>query len=115
MTADAYIKHQSYKQCNLSTDPLADILNSIDKNPGANNDKQVLNSVVEEEQSIGQIVNNPNQQVAEKIEHSIKGTGIYKKEGTDELKGNIPTIHEGEISRTRSGHIIRKPDRLTYI
>ena len=115
MTADAYIKHQSYKQCNISTDPLADILNNIDKNQGAYNNKQVLNSVVEEEQSIGQIVNNPNQQVAENIEHSIKRTGINKKEGTDELRGNILTIHEGEITKTRSQHVIRKLDRLTYI
>ena len=75
----------------------------------------MLNSVVEEEQSIGQIVNNPNQQVAENIEHSIKRTGINKKEGTDKLRRNILTIHESEITRTRSGHIIRKPDRLTYI
>ena len=95
VTADAYIKHQSYKQCNISTDLLADICNNIDKNPGAYNNKQVLNSVVEEEQSIGQIVNNPNQQVAENIEHSIKRTGINKKEGTEELRGNILTIHEG--------------------
>ena len=40
---------------------------------------------------------------------------LIKKEGTDELGGNIPTIHEGEIARTRSGCIIKKPDRLTYI
>ena len=39
VTADTYIKHQSYKQCNVSTDPLADILNNIDKNPGAYNNK----------------------------------------------------------------------------
>ena len=76
---------------------------------------QVLNSVVEEEQSIGQIVSNPNHQVAENIEHSIKRTGINRKEGTDKLRGNVLTIHEGEITRTRSGCIIRKPDRLTYI
>ena len=66
VTADAYIIHQSYKQCAISTDPLADILSNIDKNPGAYNNKQVLNSVVEEEQSIGHIVSNSNQQVAEK-------------------------------------------------
>ena len=64
VTADAYIKHQSYKQCNITTDPLADILNNIDKNPGAYSNKQVLNSVVEEEQSIEQTVNKPSQQVA---------------------------------------------------
>ena len=115
MTADAYIKHQSYKQCNTSTDPLTDTLNNIDNNPGAYSNKQVLNSVVEKEQSTGQIVNNPNQQVAKNIEHSIKRTGINKKEGTDELRGNILTIHEGEITKTRSQHVIRKLDRLTYI
>ena len=115
MIADAYIKHQSYKQCNITTDPLADILNNIDKNPGAYNNKQVLNSVVEEEQNIGQTVNKPSQQVAENIEHSIKRTGINKREGTDELRGNILTLHECETTRTRSGHIIKKMDRLTYI
>ena len=94
VTADAYIKHHSYKQCNVSTDPLADILNNIDKNPGAYHNKQVLNSVAEEEQSIRQIVNNPNQQVAGNIEHSIKRTGINIKEGKDELRGNILTMHE---------------------
>ena len=107
MTADACIKHQSYKQCNISTDPLADILNNIDKNPGEYTSKQVLNSVAEEEQSIGQTVNIPNQQVAENIEHSTKRTGINKREGTDELRGNILTRHEGEITRTRSGCTIK--------
>ena len=67
----------------------------------------MLNSVVEEEQSIGQTVNKPNQQVAENMEHSTKRTGINKREGTDELRGNILTIHEGEITRTRSGCIIK--------
>ena len=110
MTADAYIKHQSYKQCNISTDPLADILNNINKNPGAYNNKQMLNCVVEEEQSTGQIVNNHNRQVAKNIEHSIERTDSNKKEGTDELRRNTPTINKGKITRTRSGCIVRKPD-----
>ena len=115
VTADAYIKHHSYKQCNISTDPLADVINKMDKNLGVYNNKQVLNSIVKEKQSIGQIVNKSIQQVAENIEHSSKRTGINEKEGIDELRRNIPTIHEGEITRTRSGCIIKKLDRLTYI
>ena len=75
----------------------------------------MLNSVVEEEQSIGQTVNKSNQKVAENMEHSPKGTGINKRVGTDELRGNTLTIHEGEITRTRSGSIIKKTDRLTYV
>ena len=39
VTADTYIKHQHYKQCNIATDPLADILNNIDNNPGVYNKK----------------------------------------------------------------------------
>ena len=67
----------------------------------------MLNSVVEKEQSIGQTANKPNQQVAENVEHSTKRKEINKKEGTDGLRGNIPIIHEGEITRTRSGCIIK--------
>ena len=32
VTADTYLQHQSYKQSNIKTDPLADILNNINKN-----------------------------------------------------------------------------------
>ena len=107
MTADAYLRHQSYKQCNITTDPLADLLINIKKNPAAYNNKQLLNSVIEEEQSSGQRVNKPHHQEAENIEKSTKRAGINKEKGTDELKRNIPTIHECEITRTRSGSIIK--------
>ena len=39
VTADAYIKHHSHKQCQITTDPLAEILNNITKNPGSYNTK----------------------------------------------------------------------------
>ena len=72
VTADAYLKHQSYKQCNITTDPLADLLPNINKNPAAYNNKQSLSSVIEEEQSSGQIINKSPQQEAENIEQSIQ-------------------------------------------
>ena len=55
MTADAYLQHQSYKQCNITTDPLADFLNNINRNPAAYKNKQSLNSVTEDEKSNGKI------------------------------------------------------------
>ena len=115
MTADAYLKHQSYKQCNITTDPLVYLLININKNPAAYNNKQLLNSVIEEEQSSGQRVNKPHQQEAGNMKQSTKRAGTNKEKGPDELRGNILTIHECEITRTRSRCIIKKPDRLTYV
>ena len=43
MTADTYLKHQSYKQCNITTDLLAEILNNITKNPSAYVTRQTTN------------------------------------------------------------------------
>ena len=40
MTADAYLKHHSHKQCHITTDPLTEILSNITKNPGAYTTKQ---------------------------------------------------------------------------
>ena len=34
MTADAYLKHNSHKQCDITTDPLAEILSNITKTLG---------------------------------------------------------------------------------
>ena len=42
MTADSYLQHQSNKQSSIKTDPLADILNNINKNPAAYTNKQAL-------------------------------------------------------------------------
>ena len=114
MTADAYIKHHSYKQCNIATDPLAKLLNNIDSNPGVYNNKQVVNSIAKEDQSIGQTANKPNQQGTENTEHSTKRTNTNKKEGTAKLEKNIYARHEGEVTMTILGCIIKKPDRLTY-
>ena len=79
VTADAYLQHQSNTQSNITTDPLADLLNNINRNPAAYNNKQSLNSVTEDEQSNGQINNKSLQQEAENTEQSTKKTGINKK------------------------------------
>ena len=66
VTAYAYLQPQSNKQPNITTDPLADLLNNINKNPSAYNNKQSLNSIIEVEQSNGQINNKSLQKEAEK-------------------------------------------------
>ena len=45
VTADTYLQLQSNKQSNITTDPLADFLHNINKNPAAYANKQALNSV----------------------------------------------------------------------
>ena len=35
MTADAFLKHHSHKQCHTTTDPLVEILSNITNNLGA--------------------------------------------------------------------------------
>ena len=63
----------------------------------------MVNSIAEKDQSSGQTINKPNQQVAENTEHPTKRTNTNKIEGTDELEMNFNARHEGEVTRTRSG------------
>ena len=76
VTADAYLQHQSNKQSNITTDPLADSLDNINKNPAAYHNKQALNSFTEDEQCSGQINNKSLQQEAENIGQCAKKAGI---------------------------------------
>ena len=108
MTADTYLQHQSNKQSNITTDPLADLLNNINKNPAAYANKQALNSVTKGKQCIGQINNKSLQQEAKNIGQCTKKAGISHKEGTDDSRENIPTRQESEVTRTRLGCIIKK-------
>ena len=112
VTADAYLQHQSNKQSNITTDLLADLLNNINKNPAAYNNKQSLNSVTGVEQSNRKINNKSLQQEVENIEQSTNKTGINKVKGTDVSRRNVPTTHKCEVTRTRSGHIIKKTRQI---
>ena len=75
-------------------DPLADLLNNINKNPAAYNNNQSLNSVTEVEQCNGQISKKFPQLETETIEQCTKKTGSSHKEGTDVSRGDVPTIQE---------------------
>ena len=113
VTADAYLQHQSNKQSHRTTDPLADLLDNINKNLGAYANKQALKSVTKNKQCNGQINNKSLQQEAKNIRQCTKKADISHEEGTDTSRENSPTTQESEVRR--SGCIIKKPDRLTYI
>ena len=106
MTANAYLKHHSYKQCHATTDPLAEILNNITKNPESYTTKQTTSNKnqsdtkQEEEKDSGQ--------------YSIEASNITKQPVTQAIKDNRTIIEYGDSIRTRSGCISKKPDRLEY-
>ena len=81
MTADTYLQHQSNKQFNITTDPLADVLDNSNKNPAAYDNKQALNSVTKGKQCIGQINNKSLQQEAKNIRQCTKKAGISHEKG----------------------------------
>ena len=52
---------------------------------------------------------------AKNIEQCTKRASISHEEGVDIPRDNKPAIQGSEVKRTRSGCIVKKPDRLTYI
>ena len=107
LTSDAYLKHHSHKQCHITTDPLAEILSNISKNPGAYATKQTTSN---KNQS-----NTKQKEEAKENEHcSMEASNTTKQPFTQAVKDNRTIIEYGDIMRTRSGHISKKPDRLEY-
>ena len=102
MTADAYLQHQSNKNSNIKTDPLAEILNNINKNPSVYVNRQLIN-------------NKSLQQEAKAIEQCTKRADTSHKEGEGIPQDNRSVFQGSEIKRTRSGCIVKKTDRLTYV
>ena len=88
MTADAYLQDQSNKHSNIKTDPLADILNNINKNPAVYANRLPINIKNKEEQCNEQINSKSLQQEAKAIEQCTKREDISHKEGADIPQGN---------------------------
>ena len=68
VTVDTYLQHQSNKHSNIKTDPLAEILNNINKNPAVYANRQPININIKEEQCNEQINSKSIQQEAKAIE-----------------------------------------------
>ena len=105
MTADAYLNHQSCKQCNITTNPLAVILSNIKKNLSAYVTWLTTN--------VSEQSNTKQQEGANDNEHcSMEASNITKQPCTQAAKDKRTMIKYGDTIRTRSGHISKKPDRL---
>ena len=114
MTPETYLQHQANNQYKITTDPLADLLDNLNKNPASYTNKQTADSITKGEKCIGQIEDKSLQQEAKNIGQCTKKTGTSHKEGTDDSRENIPTIQGSEVTRTRLGCIIKKLGRLPY-
>ena len=113
MTADKYLQHQSNKQSNIKTDPLAEILNNINRNPAIYGTREVWNINNTCEQYNEQTTNKIAQQEAN-IEQYNKKPDSGNERGTSGSHDRKTSLQENEVNRTKSGCIVRKPDRLTY-
>ena len=100
VTTDTYIQYQSTKQHSTRTDPLAEILNSITKNPAANDNEQS---------------NTKQKEEAKANEHcSMKASSTTKQLCTQAVTDNRTIIKYEDTIRTRSECLSKKLDRLEY-
>ena len=115
ITAETCLQYESAKQGCTRTDPLADILNNINKTMTANVNMHTHSS---NKQSGHYEQQSSHNQEGEENDEEHKKT-VTKNEQRQE-KTNVPVDkrtsynHNGVI-KTKSGWLIKKPDRLGYI
>ena len=114
VTTDTYLQHQSNKQSNKKTGPLAEILNNINRNPAIYASRQMRNINNTCEQYNEQTANKIVQEEAN-IEQYNKKADSSQERATNGTCNKRAALQENKVNRTRSGCIVRKPDRLTYI
>ena len=107
MTADAYLKHCSHKQCHATTDPLAEILNNITKNPESYTTKQTKSNK-------NQSDTKQKEEEEDSEQYSMEASNVTKQPATQAIKENRTIRKYGDTIRTRSGCISKKLDRLEY-
>ena len=114
VTTDTYIQHQSHTLSNKTTDPLAEILNNISNNPALYATEWTTTTSNTCDQYKEQNANKSVQKEAD-IEQYLKKADISHKKGIVNICAKSDSLQENEVNRTRSGHIVKKPDRLIYI
>ena len=110
ITADTYLQYHSTKQSHPRTDPLADILNNINKNP------VVYTSNHNDHRGQGHQQTNNNQigEARDKEQNSAVVNNDPRQENTHTSIDKRTIPHSSKVIKTRSRQIIRKPDRLVY-
>ena len=113
-TADTYLQHQSKTVSNKTPDPLAEILKNIKNNPAlyatAQEDTTARTSHQYEE------LNNIKNGQKETVMHGHhKDAENMQGKGTVHISTRNDPAQVNEVIKTRSRHVIKKPDSLTYI
>ena len=114
ITTDTYLQHQSKTLSNKTTDPLAEILNNINNNPALYATAWAATTARTPHQYEEQ--NNIKSGHKETdINGYHKDAENMQEKGPVHISGRSDPAHINEVIKTRSGCVIKKPDRLTYI
>ena len=101
------MQYQSTKQQGTRADPLAEMLNNINKHQAA--------YVTRQKTSGSKQSNTKQKEEAKDNEHcSMEANNTTKQLCTQAVKGDRTIVEHGDTIRTRSGCISKKPDRLEY-
>ena len=114
VTADTYLQHQSKKLSKKTTDPLAEILNNINNNPSLYATEWARTTTKTCYQYEEQNDTKSGQKEADIEQYHKKAGNSQEKEIIDICTKSDP-VQVNKVNRTRSGSIIKKPDRLMYI
>ena len=115
ITVDTYLQYIATKQHCTRTNPLADILNGINKTPAAHVNVQTNSS----DNKSRQYEQHPSQKQkgeAQDKEHSKAVTNNeQRQEKTSAPIDKRVLSCDSRIIKTKSGQIIKTPDRLAYV
>ena len=107
VTADTYMQYHATKQQNARTAPLVEILNNITKHPAAYTTRQTPDACE-------QYITKQKEEAKDIKYYSAKARNSIRQTHTQAVNDNKTIIKDGDIIRTRSGCISKKPDRLAY-
>ena len=108
------LQHQSKKLSYKTTDPLAEILNNINNNPALYATEWVMITSNTCDQYEEQNNAKSGQKEAD-IEQDHNKVGDSRKKGIIDIYAKNNVAWENKVKRTKSGCIVKKPDRLIYM
>ena len=114
ITADTYLQHQAKTPSNKTTDPLAEILNNINNNPGLYATAWVTTTARTSHQYEEQNYIKSGQKEAD-ISGYHKDAENMQEKRTVHISTRSDPAQVNEVIQTRSECVIKNPDRLTYI
>ena len=97
-----YLRHQSTKQSNTRTDPLADILSNINKNPTAYATVQTPNINNSSGQYNEQSNSSQKEEAKDKKQYNTRPNNNHRQGNTSILRDNKTMFQDSEVIKTRS-------------